>query len=100
MRGGGFRVGFGKFRMFFLEPRAVKAGRGDRLPKNLVRASQQDFFFAHRLLDFVFHAGDFRFQFFLHALEFQKFLDLGFHVGVAHVMASFDLSELCSVLTR
>ena len=82
--GGGFRVGFGKLGMLFLEADTVKAGSGDGLPKHLVRASQQDFLFTHRLLDFVFHGGDFGFQFLLHATKFHQFLDLAFHVRVTH----------------
>ena len=84
--GGGLHVGGGKFRMVFLEAGAVEAGSGDGLPKHLVRSCQQRFFFAHHLLDFIFHAGDFGFQFFLHAFEFHQFFDLAFHVGVAHCL--------------
>ena len=68
--------------MVFLEARAVKAGRGVCCPSDLEGSGKQGFFVAHDGLDFIFHASDFRFQFFLQAFEFQKFLNLGFEVRV------------------
>ena len=68
--------------MVFLKARAVKAGRGVCRPSDLEGSGKQGFFVAHNGLDFIFHSGDFGFEFFLQAFEFQKFLDLGFQIGV------------------
>ena len=78
---------------------AVQAAAGEGFPRNLEGSRKQRFFLAHHGLDFVFHAGDFRFQLFLHPLEFHQFLDLAFHVRVAHCVCLLLIGNLLFLFT-
>ena len=50
---------------------------------------EEGFFVSHHALDLIFHRRELRFQIFLHALQFQEFLDLVSMLGLFIMFASF-----------
>lgn len=88
-----------KLCVVLLEAGVVKTAGGVGGPTDLERSGRKRFFVAHAGFDLVFQRGDLRLQFLLHAAKLHQFLDFGFHVLVAHVVASFGLGTLLFLIT-